>query len=478
MTGVVLRPYQNDVLSDLKFGIDQGARSPCLQMPTGSGKSPVGARLAKYWVQMGGTVWTLVHRRELAKQWLSHLQNDGVPAIDGSAGISSFNALVWGVALLRGRLDTMPMPDPDKLLIITDEGHHAPAPTYQAVYDASQPRINLLLTATPARTDGKGLAPTADYLVEGPDVASLIAVGALSDYEILSLPGGPDTTGIRRSKGDWVKGQLAERCQTVTANVVGAWKRYARGRNNLVFAVNRDHGRKLASELSNAGGDVRYVDGTTPERQRDIIMDGFKAGEFTELVTVDLIGEGFDCEGADCAILARPTQSVVVHLQQIGRTLRPGLRKALIVDTVGNTNRLGGPRTPRRWSLDGRVESDLSEGDKPFEGGILCEKCGTRSPSGSTQCVACGKAFAKGGSKREIDTKLVTIDELSIEIKGNGNGGWDRRSVQKAMRRCRNWSDLRRLAQQLGYSRRWAELQAEYRPHLAESADVMNGGRR
>ncbi|MCY4429192.1 MAG: helicase-related protein, partial [Rhodospirillales bacterium] len=136
-------------------------------------------------------------------------------------------------------------------------------------------------------------------------------------------------------------------------------------RRTLVFAVSRRHGRLLSASLSQAGARAAFLDGTAIGAERRTTLDAFREGHVNTLVTVDLLIEGFDVPAANCAILARPTKSVVIHLQQCGRVLRrsPDGLDALILDCVGNTSELGGPASPRGWTLFGGAQKTKVQGD-------------------------------------------------------------------------------------------------------------------
>ena len=475
-----LRDYQARAAGSILNTLAAGSKAPCLQLPTGSGKTVLGCHMARRWSRPGMQIWILVHRQELETQWVAELDDAGITAGVVRAGRAEIGApvQVCSVQTLARRLKSgaiRPRPHYDQI-VITDEAHHAPAATYQAIYEAIDPKIHLGLTATPGRLDGRGLGDTFDSLIGGPSVQELIVAGALADYRILTIPeAATDVDGVRRRGGDYARGELGERAQRVVGSVVDAWRVHARGRQTLVFAVNREHGRALEAQLRAAGADVRYADGETPQRERVRRMAAFRDGEYSVLVTVDLIGEGFDCEGATCAILARRTLSVVIHLQQIGRVLRPLGGEALIIDTEGNTQRLGGPRSRRRWSLDGRVETDLSDAAEPFSG-TACRRCGTHSPPGAKVCVGCGASLemANGGRRQrgiEIDaSRLVRIDDRDITVRGSSGGTWSRDDVRMAVRACNTEADLVDLALQLGYNIRWVEQMQRFNPRLRADA--------
>jgi DNA repair protein RadD len=109
-------------------------------------------------------------------------------------------------------------------------------------------------------------------------------------------------------------------------------------------------------------------------QDRDQVVADFAAHRTRVLVTVDVVSEGFDVPAASCAILLRPTQSLGLYLQQVGRVLRPapGKDAALILDHVGNVNRHGFPDDPRDWSLDDRMRRTRGTAAPSVR---TCEQC-------------------------------------------------------------------------------------------------------
>jgi DNA or RNA helicases of superfamily II len=145
-----------------------------------------------------------------------------------------------------------------------------------------------------------------------------------------------------------------------------------------------------------------------------MLLNGLRTGTLELLVQCELLGEGVDIKGASVLIQLRPTMSLVVFLQHIGRVLRyvEG-KRAVILDHVGNYERHGLPDDPRRWSLDG-----IDKQDK----GILiykrCESCLRPVKKALSICPYCGAAFdMREGAGRELPTEregvLVNVREVT-----------------------------------------------------------------
>ena len=118
----------------------------------------------------------------------------------------------------------------------------------------------------------------------------------------------------------------------------------------------RAHARFVTETYLAAGIEAAYVAGDSPADERERLVAGFKIGRPKVVVSVDLFGEGLDAPGLRAVQLLRPTKSLILHLQQIGRALRieEGKDSAIILDHVGNSWIHGLPDDDREWSLAGR----------------------------------------------------------------------------------------------------------------------------
>ena len=127
--------------------------------------------------------------------------------------------------------------------------------------------------------------------------------------------------------------------------------------------------------------------GDTSQQTRDAMIAKFSDGELRVLVNVAVATEGFDLPDASCVIIARPTQSLALYLQMLGRGLRPKPDggDCLILDLAGNAILHGLPQQPREWSLAPRGQPP--EGEAPV---VWCEHCGVVSPAASHNCQSCG----------------------------------------------------------------------------------------
>jgi superfamily II DNA or RNA helicase len=372
-----LRSYQDRAIDDLRSAYQSGANAPLLVLPTGGGKTCIIAAISANAAVRGRHVLILVHRRELIHQTSSKLAwvglehgiiAAGIPPSDHAVQIASVQTL----ARRLSRLNWQPT------LIIIDEAHHSTAGQWARILDHWPDAYRLGVTATPCRLDGCGLRGTFDTMVLGPSVADLIFTGYLSPARIYAPPVVADLKGIRSRGGDYANDQAAAAMDrpTVTGDAINHYRRLAAGQQAIAFCCNVNHAVSVCDAFKTAGIGAELLLGNTPDREQ--VVADFAAHRIRVLVTVDVISEGFDVPAASCAILLRPTQSLGLYLQQVGRVLRPapGKEHAVILDHVGNVNRHGFPDDPRDWSLDDRMRRSK----------------GTPAPSVRT-CPECFAAF-------------------------------------------------------------------------------------
>jgi DNA repair protein RadD len=441
---ITLRTYQSDAVNGIRRAYREGKRAPLLVLPTGGGKTVTFSYVTQSAAAKGRCVYLLVHRAELVKQIAGTLARFGCThniiapgPIVRQCQADQFRAhgrtyvqpgarvFVASVQTLVKRLDKIPT-DMAPDLIVIDEAHHLTAGTMWGTVVEKFPKAYLLpVTATPCRLDGKGLGLGAggfcDELIMGPTMRELIEAGALSPYRIFAPPNALDLSGVKTRAGDYAKDQLATAVDKpmITGDVVQHYHRLAAGRRALVFCVSVEHARHVASEFAASGVESEFLDGTLDASEREAIIKRFEAGTTMVLTSCDLVSEGFDCPAIEAAILLRPTQSLSLYLQQVGRALRmfPGKTEAIILDHVGAVQTHGLPDEDREWSLDG-VKRGKRQAANDNEPGVdrvsTCPKCFTiHLPA--AECPTCGHVYPiKARQLEQADGELqeITGDQL------------------------------------------------------------------
>jgi len=363
-----LRDYQQRVISEIYATWRLGKRAILLAMPTGSGKTRTFSELAKHFDDRNQRVLLLVHREELlwqARKTLEQTLRSPIGIIKADQPMHLEHPVQCAsVQTLVKRLEKQEVDLGAITLVIIDEAHLSLAPSYLTILRHFPEALILGVTATPSRLDGRGFDRLYEALVVGPSVSELIWRGFLADYDVLAPESFlPTEQGIRIAGGDFNSADLAERIDRryVAGCAVDAYLRHAHQKRCVVFAINLDHSKAIAERYRTAGIAAEHIDGETATKERKAILERFRAGQTLVLCNVNLFTEGFDVPEIEVIQLCRPTKSVALHLQMLGRGLRPkGGRKALILDLAGNCLRLGGAKAERNWTLQG-LEEEIPE---------------------------------------------------------------------------------------------------------------------
>jgi len=350
-----LRPYQQAAVDGVRDSFRSGRRRPLLVAPTGSGKTVIFSFVTASAAAKGNRTLVLVHRAELLEQCHRSLSQMDVPHGLIASGLTPDRSQLTQIASVQTlvrRFDRVMAPD----LIVIDEAHHATAGAWASVL-AQYPNARVLgVTATPQRLDGKGLGQVFDDLIRGPEVTKLIDQGYLCK-PVYYAPKTVDLTGVHMVAGDYNRAEVAERMDrpTITGDAVIHYRKYAEGQPCIVFCTGIKHAEHVAQAFNAAGCRFKVIDGTLAKEERARRVIDLSSGTLQGLVSVDIVSEGFDLPCVSTAILLRPTASLSLHLQQIGRVLRPspGKQRAVILDHVGNCRRHGLAEEVRDWSLDG-----------------------------------------------------------------------------------------------------------------------------
>lgn len=451
-----LRPYQEQIVADCRAAFREGERKVVVQLATGGGKTVLGSFMVDGSRNRGLTCWWLVHRRELIRQASATFYDMGIPhgiIAGGHASDPLARVQVASIQTIARRLDHLPPPD----MIVFDETHHIGAAQWDTVFQRFPNAYVLGLTATPWRLDGRGLGGWYGRMVSGPAVGELIEAGSLSPYRLFA-PSQPDMAGVETAMGDFKQRQLASVMDkpSITGDAVQHYRQLCAGKRAVAFGCSIGHSRNIAASFAAADIPAEHVDGQMEHGLRDAAVARFVTGETLVLCNADLFGEGFDVPAIEAAILLRPTQSLSLYLQQVGRALRPALGKshAIILDHAGNSLRHGLPDDDREWSLEDRPKKRRAEvSDSPVR---QCMEC-YRVFRPARQCPNCGHAVPV--AVREVEERageLVEIDAVA-----------QKRQRWTEERACVSLDDWQRLAAARGYKPGWAMVRFQQRQRRA-----------
>jgi DNA repair protein RadD len=375
------------------------------------------SHIAQGAMSKGKRVMVLVHRERLLDQASASLKRLGVEhglIKSGRTPDPRLPVQIAGVDTLVNRLDRYAPPD----LIIVDEGHHAVAGKWKRIV-AAYPKARVLgVTATPERLDGKGLGDIYDHLIRGPEVSDLIERGFLCQ-PVYYGPSKVDTAGLRGS-GDFTRKDAEQAADkpVITGCAVSHYRKLCDGVPAVAFACSVKHAEHVASEFRAGGYNAAVIEGTQDAAVQQRLIDQLASGALQVLVSCDLISEGFDLPLVTAAILLRPTKSLSLHLQQVGRVLRTHATKthAIILDHVGNCERLGYAEEIREWTLEGaRARKKRAGADGPLY--RQCPACyGMHRPA--PVCALCGHVYeVKERAPEAVDGELQQLNPEGVAWK-------------------------------------------------------------
>jgi DNA repair protein RadD len=423
-----LRPYQTDVIAKIERAIKDGARRVIVVAPTGSGKTVIAAEIIKRSVAAYKKILFVAHRNELLTQ-----VRDKLKSFDVAAGIIKAGrdkdvrplafVQVAGIQTLHARAvraRTMELPPADVVFI--DEGHHVRARTYQTIIDAYPNAIIIGLTATPCRGDGRGLGNVFEAMIECPQIGELISLGHLVKLKIFAPPP-PNLRGVEvASTGDYVINQLSARMDTdeLVGDIIEHWLKHSQRRRTVIFAVDVAHSIHIVNELKKSEVRAEHLDANTPQDERNAVLSRLASGETEVVSNCMILTEGFDLPDIGCIVLARPTRSLGLFRQMIGRGLRPAEGKSdiIILDHSGGVYRHGRPDDAIEWTLDTdrkatnvTHEARIAEHREPFS---ECIACGHLRKRGMA-CDHCGWEPRRAGRDVEVlDGDLVPLGESGV----------------------------------------------------------------
>jgi superfamily II DNA or RNA helicase len=279
-------------------------------------------------------------------------------------------------------------------------------------------------------------------MVEGPTTQQLTAAGYLARAKVLAPPGF-DSTGLRKRMGDFDQREAEQRVGTIMGDCLGHYRKHLPGQTAIAFCCSVAHAEAVADLFQSAGIAAASIDGRMDAVQRRELLQDLSTGRIKVLTSCALIGEGVDVPSVGGCILLRPTASVALHLQMIGRCLRPQHgKRAVVLDHVGNTLRLGHHMEQREWTLDGIRKRDREQAPSVK----VCPVCFATSMSAAQLCRDCGHVFAPQET-RELKVIDGELQELTTRERKREQGS------------AQSLEELIALGKRRGYKkpRGWAE---------------------
>jgi superfamily II DNA or RNA helicase len=467
-----LRKYQQVLKDDIRGEFKNDIKSVILCSPTGSGKTVTFADICRDSVANGFKCMVCVDRKELLQQSEKKLIEYGLKPTIITAGVKYYdynaNTYVATVQTLKRR--QFPWID----LLVIDEAHKQIFDDVVKFYREKEIFI-IGATATPIRK-GKNMNQLGDMyekIIQSVDIAELISDGFLAPARTFGCL--VDMDSVKVKKGDYDTGEMFDAYDKpfLYDGLIDKIKQFAPGRKTLIFCVNVEHSKKTCESLRFAGYRSAHVDGTTPKREREMILRDFSMGKITHLCNVDILTTGYDEPTIECVVVNRRTKSVPLWLQMCGRGSRiyPGKNDFIILDMGGNVVELGHWERKRDFSLwhqfrtggvaplkqcpdplvqfneDGSFE-EIERDNLPMEQKKK-HGCGMFVPSSATLCPHCQFIFPKS-TRKMVDADFTELGEKQAIPE----------HLQKSYREM-SFEELQQICEIKGFKKQWILHQFE-----------------
>ena len=454
---VQLRPYQQRVQAKVFEHWRNGFRNVLAVMPCGAGKTHTFSDTVRQFAANGQTSLLMAHRSEINSQISLTLGKHGVHhrliapknvianitaahrrEFQGKSFINpSAQTAVGSTDTILARMDNLKPWLRSVDLLVADEAHHVAyqglhtfenANKWAKVFELCSRAYGLGVSATPLRGDGLGLGRHTDgvfdQIVLGPDMRWLIDQKQLCDYDIIVPESHFDMSKLREGSEDYTRASLKEASDNspkMVGDIVETYCKHVFGKRAMCFTTDVATSGKIAAQFNAWGIPAASVSAETDPSVRDDVMQRFRDGRILVIVNVELYGEGTDVPDLDCVIMARPTASLNLFIQQFCRCLRtsPGKTIGVVIDHVGNIVRFGFPDKPRAWSLERVQKRAKKEKDPELDDVSVCPNTGRPYLTiDAVRCPHCGQSHVKvpgTGAPRAIQMVAGDLTRLSAD---------------------------------------------------------------
>jgi superfamily II DNA or RNA helicase len=417
-----LRPYQEKILNDCRDQMRNGVKRILICLPTGGGKTAISTKIISNAAQKGLRCIFLVHRVELIEQTAATFIKFGLKFGIIAAGYEDDSndhlpIQIASISTIYRRRKSQAVHPYD--IDIVDEAVHISSKAWLEVIELWPNAYRIGLTATPRRLSGEGFTDIFDTMVLGPTTSWLIENQFLSSYKFY----GPQVANfskvkVTRGEYDTIEVEHIINKIGITGGVIEHYKRLAHNKRAIVFCASTEHSKAVAEQFNQAGYQAAHVDALTQKTTRKQIMADFRAGTIKVLTNVNLFIEGVDVPALEACILLRPTKSLALYLQAVGRALRyQDDKTAIIIDHVGNCQTHGLPNEQHDWSLNGHSKKEHKEQEQ----GVaikVCQSCYAVYKPSLKACPYCGATGAKEiKTPKQIAGELEEIKQLNIKAR-------------------------------------------------------------
>lgn len=329
---ITLRPYQVEAETASEKKFKPGNTRHLFVLSTGTGKRILGVSLSRKWNR---TIF-ICHREELMQQAFedfNSLYPGNVGFIKGPNFEINKKVVIASAQTLWRRLDKIPEDWFDCVQV--DEAHHFMAKTFVKPLNYFTPKISYLFTATPYRLDGLGLSHIADEIVYEYPLKKAIEEKYLCSLNAWRIRTDVTLENVRKVAGDFNQKQLSQSVDIPARNklIVDSFIKFAPNRQAVAFCVDIKHSENLAEMFREKGFKAEAIHSKLHGDRRRWLNERFKTGELEILTNVEILTEGWDYNDVGALLMARPTQSIAMYMQMIGRGTR--LKSEKLIKAIG-----------------------------------------------------------------------------------------------------------------------------------------------
>lgn len=359
-----LLPHQKKILDRLKVEREERQNFRNLIVAaTGTGKTVISAfdyltfRRQAVQENRKSRILFTAHREEILRQSLktyrSVLQDTNFGSLwvgnNQPQSAEDYGHLFVSISMFNSRFEQLfaQLPPDYYDYIVIDEAHHSQADSYRKLLSHFHPRLLIGLTATPERMDGKDLRPDFGGRISAEiRLPQALQAGLLTPFQYLCIADDTDLSDESLWSGQrYITERLADKlCLPERAgHIVEALHRYLADEYTcraLCFCVNKRHADFMAEQFQRYGFNARSLTSDTPQPQRKQLAEDLRNSRIHYLCVVDIFNEGVDIPEVDTVLFLRPTESLTIFLQQLGRGLRlsPGKTELTVLDFVAQAN--------------------------------------------------------------------------------------------------------------------------------------------
>ena len=356
-----LLPHQKQILDKLRVEReDRGNFKNLIVAATGTGKTVISAFDYQEFARTHSRARILftAHREEILRQSLNAYRSVLQDANFGTLWVganrpqeaSEYEHLFVSISMFNSRFEEFfALLDSDFYdYIVIDEAHHSQADSYRKLFDHFQPQLLVGLTATPERMDGKDLRPDFGNRISAEiRLPQALQAGLLTPFQYLCISDDTDLSDDSLWSGQKYNiERLADKlCAKTRAQlIVNALHKYLADEYTcraLCFCINKRHADFMAEQLRLYGFNAQSLTSDTPADERKQLAQNLREGTLHYLCVVDIFNEGVDIPEVDTVLFLRPTESLTIFLQQLGRGLRlsAGKTELTVLDFVAQANR-------------------------------------------------------------------------------------------------------------------------------------------